>query len=259
MEFYPCTQDNVDLSTTTLVLPSISIGNIGQLAMDLVLENDTTGTRRIGHLYHPDVLPMAGPSTDPQHALNLSMEVYMSLDGQFTYIQQRAPCASGRASAVYRDLMLWVRNIHVHSLIVLCGADATARIDEEITDMQDVRYVTLWPETFSGIVSTIKPLAKRDVPDYQRLKLSGGAEKVWDIQGGGYLARRAVRSWLDDETVNVCVVLAYGVEGDNIPESMYLAAAFLRAYGRMGTGRMKIPASWSLIYGTEQFDRELFM
>nr|GEV82556.1 reverse transcriptase domain-containing protein [Tanacetum cinerariifolium] len=72
--------------------PALSIGNVGQLAMDLLIASNKAG--RIGCLDDPNVLPCVGNdaySFATQGDLVLPLEAYESSANALSLIQQRSP------------------------------------------------------------------------------------------------------------------------------------------------------------------------
>ena len=47
------------LTGATLMVPAISVGNIGQLAMDILVT--TLKAKKLASCYHPSMLPLVGP------------------------------------------------------------------------------------------------------------------------------------------------------------------------------------------------------
>ncbi|KAI7758313.1 hypothetical protein M8C21_008831, partial [Ambrosia artemisiifolia] len=77
---------------STLILPALSIGNVGQLAVDLLIASSKAD--RVGYLDDPNVLPCVGNDAyapSPQGDLALPLEAYESPSSALTFIQQRSP------------------------------------------------------------------------------------------------------------------------------------------------------------------------
>ncbi|XP_057965273.1 uncharacterized protein LOC131155842 [Malania oleifera] len=81
---------------STLILPALSIGNVGQLALDLLIAS--TRAERIGYLDDPNVLPCVGNDAYgpiPQGELALPLEAYDSFSNALSLVQQRSPIVKG--------------------------------------------------------------------------------------------------------------------------------------------------------------------
>lgn len=80
-----------DSGRRTLVLPSISIANLGQLAVDLLI-NTLGEARLMAYMTHASLLPFYGPSQFPESAPNarsMPVEVYQNADFIFLQIRSR--------------------------------------------------------------------------------------------------------------------------------------------------------------------------
>lgn len=78
--------------TSTLILPALSIGNVGQLAVDLLVSS--TRAERIGYLDDPYILPCVGNDAygpTPCGELALPLEAYDSRNNGVALVQQRSP------------------------------------------------------------------------------------------------------------------------------------------------------------------------
>ncbi|CAI7856762.1 unnamed protein product [Closterium sp. NIES-54] len=169
---------------STLVLPSVSVGNVGQLTVDLLLETllqkqhqqkqqeqqQSQGgysIARVGWLEELNVLPCAG--NDPYSvgvrgargmglsapgSLTTAMEVYHAVPKSqstsppfadaFTIIQQRSPVALGRMEEFSRNLATWAASQAFSRVVVLSGADAQRRLPPQI-DGDQFRFLLVEP------------------------------------------------------------------------------------------------------------------
>ncbi|EXB63642.1 hypothetical protein L484_026984 [Morus notabilis] len=96
MEFFVEEGKHLHDECSTLVLPALSIGNVGQLALDLLVS--TMRAERIGYLDTPFVLPCVGNDAyvpTPQGHLALPLEAYESPSNALTLLQQRSPIVKG--------------------------------------------------------------------------------------------------------------------------------------------------------------------
>ncbi|KAG5548033.1 hypothetical protein RHGRI_013660 [Rhododendron griersonianum] len=96
MEFVVEEGKSLHEECSTLILPGLSIGNVGQLAVDLLVPS--TGAERIGYLDDPNLLPCVGNDAylpSPQGDLALPLEAYDSTSNSLTLIQQRSPVVKG--------------------------------------------------------------------------------------------------------------------------------------------------------------------
>ena len=96
------------LAGCTLVVPAVGVGNVGQLAADLIIE--TSQAPRMGRLTDAALLPCVGVgafSHVPGAAFGVEL---FSLPGTNVYVlQQRAPAAPGRQREFADSLAAWAK------------------------------------------------------------------------------------------------------------------------------------------------------
>jgi len=150
MPFFPCVNDLV-LRGKTLVIPSISVGNVGQLGVDVILTN--VSKRKVGYWYDRDV--MYSVCTDPYFSsstarntkkmksleqkvsvngsISLSIEVFEVLNSSLIIVQQRAPVLSHARNKRYvENLSNWIKENQFKEVIVLGSREAYVRKDRQI-------------------------------------------------------------------------------------------------------------------------------
>ncbi|KAG2217857.1 hypothetical protein INT45_012772 [Circinella minor] len=140
------------LAGSTLILPSVSIGNVPQLACDLVI--NTLQPDRVGFISNEAVMPIAGPRENGS-GVSLAVEVFQTKDQQWTIVQQRAPTFkvgkppspyttlffSGTRRQYIRDLVAFIQKYRFARVIILTSADASLRNDLQITSATPFRYI----------------------------------------------------------------------------------------------------------------------
>jgi PAC2 family len=116
----------------TLIVPAVTVGNIGQLAVDLLMT--VPAATHIGRLHAPDLLPVACPSPlTPAHrtAFVAAVEVY-TLSPSLLFLQQRSPPAPGHAAAYASALAKWARSAGCQRIVILASANAAGRRDPQL-------------------------------------------------------------------------------------------------------------------------------
>ncbi|KAF9969026.1 Proteasome assembly chaperone 2 [Actinomortierella ambigua] len=205
------------LHGTTLLLPSVSIGNVPQLTMDLLLS--TLALERVGCIEDENVVPVLGPSDREGGAsgLTLAIEVYQSNDGRWTLIQQRSPTVQHRSPQFTQNLLRFIQDSKFATVIVLASADGARRIDIQLAGTP-VRYIGS-PALPPSVVETMQTLSIRpletipiDQQDQRALALqhhghhlyehplAGGlADKMQKVQLGAPAAPAAVSKEEEEE------------------------------------------------------------
>jgi hypothetical protein len=116
----------------TLIVPAVTVGNVGQLAVDLLLT--IPSATHIGRLHASDLLPVVCPApAAPAHrtALVSALELY-ALSPTLLLLQQRSPPAPARAPAYAAALASWARAVGCDRIVVLASANAAGRRDAQL-------------------------------------------------------------------------------------------------------------------------------
>jgi proteasome assembly chaperone 2 len=140
MNFISLSPQSKDLKTLagpawTLVLPAVTIGNVGQLAVDLFLTNCLCN--HIGRLRAPAVLPVVGAAISPpahRSSVLSAIEVYV-VEGAsvpIVLLQQRAPIAPGLALEHAQAILDWAMEAGCTQILVLASANAAGRRDAQL-------------------------------------------------------------------------------------------------------------------------------
>ncbi|KAG0027045.1 Proteasome assembly chaperone 2 [Podila clonocystis] len=190
---------------TTLILPSVSIGNVPQLATDLLLA--ALKLDRVGCIEDENVVPVLGPADRPLEptststssssplsqspGLSLAVEVFQSKDGKWTLIQQRSPTVAHRSGHYVENLVQFIKDSQFDQVVLLASADGARRTDNQLQSGHPVRYIgspALNPElrTLVEHQLQIQPLERIPATEEEKLReqqqASILAERVQDIQ-----------------------------------------------------------------------------
>eukprot|EP01116_Phalansterium_solitarium_P004954 TRINITY_DN1619_c0_g1_i5.p1 TRINITY_DN1619_c0_g1~~TRINITY_DN1619_c0_g1_i5.p1 ORF type:complete len:124 (-),score=5.28 TRINITY_DN1619_c0_g1_i5:527-898(-) len=92
MKFFAENTEQLNLlAGTTVILPVVTIGNVGQLAIDLVMHS--CGFKKLGALESDAVVPVVGrdafSTSSPD--FTTSLEVFFLASASLTVVQQRSP------------------------------------------------------------------------------------------------------------------------------------------------------------------------
>ncbi len=173
----------VDIRGFTLLLPALSVGNVDQLAVDLILNTllhlpptlltptlspTPTRARRLGWLHAPGLVePVVGQSAvGPNNgALAHSLELFSVDLARVAILQQRAAARPGQQEALAAALFAFAREAGVARIVVAAAADAGARPDAYLRKGPHVLYAeTTHPGAGAG---------------------AGGSTPALDLEGAG--------------------------------------------------------------------------
>ncbi|KAF9428023.1 Proteasome assembly chaperone 2 [Podila epigama] len=204
---------------TTLILPSVSIGNVPQLATDLLLA--ALKLDRVGSIEDENVVPVLGPadsahepsstakgshssgsllsssstttSSSSSSRLSLAVEVFQSKDGKWTLVQQRSPTVAHRSGHYVENLVQFIRDSQFDQVVLLASADGARRTDSQLRSGHPVRYIGS-PRLSTELLQLvehqlqIQPMERIPVTEEERIKeqqqqqsTSVLAERVQDI------------------------------------------------------------------------------
>jgi proteasome assembly chaperone 2 len=268
MEFLPSDRDlpTASFRGCTLIIPAVSLGNVGQLAVDLIIETHPECTR-VGRLAHAAVLPCAGMNgfapriSGPTFAL----ELFAVPSSNLLILQQRSSVAPGLQQAFAEDLAAWARGLGIGRVWVLGSLDARFRHGAQLQSETPLR--SWMPESSS----------KEGEEELQRACQAADApalEPEYEAEGKP-LSDRLTPPWpllraCGSKGLLCAALLVFVIEGDNVMDAVTLANAMGRAVPAVsppqdkqegkaalnggGIGRQSLgwrqPASWHYAFGT---------
>ncbi|GMH32825.1 hypothetical protein BSKO_00659 [Bryopsis sp. KO-2023] len=220
-----------DFAGSTLVVPAVSIGNVGQVCTEVIL--GTFGFPLVGYLNDENVLPCVGrdPFGDDESKLALSLEIYGAPSRQLYFIQQRAPVVPGRQREFANRLIAWAKEQGFGRVVVVGSLDAFRRKDAQINDRQ-LRFVATSEELAPWLSSA-------GLKELEDSVLFDDEEKDRRVSPWPLITRCRT------EGLAACSVLAFVSEGDNLQEGVEMASLLntLLDLGldKSGVGKWRIP------------------
>ncbi|KAK3149227.1 hypothetical protein QOZ80_3AG0214590 [Eleusine coracana subsp. coracana] len=273
MEFAVVEGESFSPSCSTIIMPALSIGNVGQLAVDLLISS--AKAKRVAYLDEPSVLPCAGNDAfgpDAVGDLALALEAYESTSHNLAFIQQRSPAITGMMVSFAKNVANFISSIGKDHVVILSSLDSGKRRVIDASSRMQVYYLSSCNEDGSD-------------PEYEKLgwkKLEeyDPSQQRWNclaslVEGGDFsedmvgdtdemtindyyasLPFTALFSACKAKGLKVSCVLCYCSEGDNMPESFHLAEAVCKLFG-YGPEKFhgnepngwNVPLSWKSVYG----------
>jgi len=259
-----------------LVLPSVGIGNVSQLSIDLILANRPNNL--IGYIHSPYVLPFIGADATAvapagmAGTINTAIEVY-ECEGA-VMIQQRTAVTTGAHRQFANELCDFITAFGISRVLVVSSAPAYRRTPEQVDSGHTaIVYQTRDAEDMTDSISRIRRWATADVDDIPRLQATAPADDTEDelirsdvtaaVSEDTYLpltasgVARYVFAPLQRRHVAAVVVSTFVSEGDNAADALAFAGDILTLIdGLRGVGEsnkptaLRAPMSWRLMYGT---------
>lgn len=229
--------DDEDLNGYTLIIASVAVGNVGQLACDLLIS--TLQMQKIAIVYSPAIIPVIGydPYDLSSDNLSSSCELYKSAPRNIAVLQLRAPLVYKYARAFLEDLVKSFKEKKVKEIIILTSSFA---YEKKHIQTSPFRYKASDACSLLHTIKQMKWLEHDMVED--RVKIYGGgfASLLYDISVEMGLA---------------CLILyKYCSEGDNIPDA-YDMINYLKDILPLFKNNLDLlsqliqPVSWKLLFG----------
>ncbi|KAM9838486.1 proteasome assembly chaperone 2 [Aulostomus maculatus] len=240
----------------TLVMPAVAVGNVGQLAVDLIVS--TLNLSRVGFLHTDCLIPMVGNNPyatckEDAEELHTSAEVYTAAELKLAVLQIRAPVVQTK-SKKFRELLLsWIKESGFSRTVVLSSSHAYQRDDRQLRDTP-LRYL-ITPSLLKVSEDALKELGWREMERAAAFPgvTDANTEPRLSIPGGGISKALYIDSCAED--VPLAVLLIFCSEGDNIPDAFTLVNHLndwlhLLDNPSQEPHKWKIPTSWTLLFGS---------
>ncbi|KAI5950535.1 hypothetical protein CANMA_005195 [Candida margitis] len=240
-----------DISGSALVLPSISIGNIPQLTIDLLIH--TYSLTKIGYLDGLYLYPFASPidyvNLPSKQGISHAVEVYYSPKLNITVVQQRSPIIPTYSSTfVHQVIVPFITTNRFESVFVLNSSDAGL---VESVNSGDIKLY----DTEDLITSNLENLSLtspslQDSSDPNDKGNDNNSKFVTELVKAIISQNGESKS----KPINVKVIVSYVYEGDNFYDAEKSATRLQEALklkeqeGRTVTKWVK-PVSWLGAYG----------
>ncbi|XP_023580584.1 proteasome assembly chaperone 2 [Trichechus manatus latirostris] len=248
--FVPCVEPAPELTGFTLLMPAVSVGNVGQLAIDLIIS--TLNMFKVGYFYTDCLVPMVGNNpyaTTEENSTELSIntEVYSLPSRKLVALQLRSIFIKYKSKSFCEKLLSWVKNSNCARVIVLSSSHSYHRSDLQLRSTP-FRYL-LTPSMQKSVQNKIKSL------NWEEMEKS---QCIPGISVGEYSIISFVCCSCCRE-IPMAVLLKFVSEGDNIPDALGLVE-YLNEWLQIIKPCMddstvsalpwKIPSSWRLLFGS---------
>lgn len=233
-------QDAPNFSDYNLVLPSVGVGNVGQLSVDLLIS--TLDTKKIGIVHHSAILPLVG--SDPYNPSATepitSADLHMCVQHNLLIIQIRSPLINEEKNNFLKDLVAWFKKVSVKQIIVLASCNAYERWDHSQMIGPQLRFLTV----------------NCSEEDNDKLKAIGPGELEERVDELGNKHRFFSGSGFIKDLITLCDIplaslFIFVDEGDNSVDAQTLINYF-NAWKKLFPSQRvswKVPFSWKNMFG----------
>ncbi|XP_024870121.1 proteasome assembly chaperone 2-like [Temnothorax curvispinosus] len=239
------TQD-INLENYTLILPSVAVGNVGQLSVDLLVSN--LNLSKIGQIFSASFVPVVGANAYNEHSNELitAIDIYAGIKERIVVIQIRSPYV-GELVEFFNELAQFVTEKKIAKVIILASSHDYVKREVQPQHLK-LRYVAS-----PGIRSKIGKLFEdlKWIPHQPGVAsdLTSGEERL-QIPGGGFA--KSLFKFLSDADIPCAVLFKFCSEGDNIEDAIALVRylnEWIRVLETSGSDNLKYPPSWKHLFG----------
>ncbi|XP_034836097.1 proteasome assembly chaperone 2 [Maniola hyperantus] len=229
--------DDISLVEYTLIVPSVAVGNVGQLSCDLLISS--LKMVKIASIYSPAVIPVIGydPYDLKSSSLSTTCEVYKSVSRKILVLQLRAPLVHKYANSFLKDVVNTFMDKQIKDILILTSSFA-----------HEKKHILSSP--FRFVASEGNPhtenLIKANLVEHEE---NTGELKIF---GGGFAS---LLYKISLENGLPCLLLyKYCSEGDNIPDAydmVHNLAKLLPIFteDKDLLSQLQQPVSWTLLFG----------
>ncbi|XP_071555668.1 proteasome assembly chaperone 2 [Temnothorax nylanderi] len=239
------TQD-INLENYTLILPSVAVGNVGQLSVDLLVSN--LNLPKIGQIFSASFVPVVGANAYDEHSNELitAIDIYAGIEERIVVVQIRSPYV-GELVELFNELAQFVTERKIAKVIILASSHDYAKREVQPQHLK-LRYVAS-PGMHSKIGKLFEDL--KWIPHQPGVApdLTRGEERL-QIPGGGFA--KSLFKFLSDADVPCAILFKFCSEGDNIEDAIALVCylnQWIRVLETSGSNNLKYPPSWKHLFG----------
>ncbi|KAJ8964615.1 hypothetical protein NQ314_004750 [Rhamnusium bicolor] len=223
--------DTTVLSGYTLILPTVSVGNVPQLAVDLLIT--TYNFNKITTIWHPAIVSSVGD--DPYHSdrgeICTACELYGNKELKLATIQLRSTVETKLALKFFRDLQEAILPLNLKNVVILSSA-----FDYELRNINNEKFYYISNEEIEDVMeSNNVKLLEPSLNGKYFINGSGFATKLYEIL---------------KLNVNCTLLVKYVSEGDNRPDALMTLRKMFKLFA-INDSEPKIifPTSWEFVFG----------
>jgi len=239
-------QDDLKVEGYTLIVPSVSVGNVGQLSVDLLIS--TLGLSRIGRIFNDCFIPLVGadPYDESNEDICTAVDIYASHEKKLVAIQIRSLVAK-RPTSFFHEVLNFVTDYKIAKVIILTSSFGHEKRDEQLRTVP-FRYLA----TDNMTAECGKQFEELSWIGLEPKQDEFSGQPILQIHGGGFA--KTLFDTLQKENVPCIVILKYCSEGDNIPDACELvnySNRFLKIVSVNDDNlcKFKFPPSWKFLFG----------
>lgn len=226
--------------TLQRVQPSVCVGNVGQLAVDLLITN--LSTEKIGLIFHPAIYPLVGsdPYDPNSNEVTTSADLHLVAKLSLVIMQIRAPLIKGEKQNFLSELAAWCKSVGIKDIVLLASCNAYERWEYKQLTGSQLRYLT--SKVPQEEIEMLKSIGASELEE--RIDELGNKHRF--LSGAGF-----VKQFMDTCDLPVAALLKFVDEGDNTDDAFVLVN-YLNAWKKLvqtTDPSWKAPFSWRNMFG----------
>ncbi|CAG9112708.1 hypothetical protein JYU34_005120 [Plutella xylostella] len=226
-----------DLNGYTLVIPSVAVGNVGQLACDLLISS--LSMKKIASVYSEAFIPVVGydPYDLRSDRISSCCEVFASNEKRLVLMQLRAPLVYKYAESFLLAVVRKFKEKAIKDIVILTSSFAH---EKKHIQSSAFRYVSSDLSPHKDLIQSLNWVSHTNEDNNLR------------IHGGGFAT--LLYKLAEDESVPCLVLYKYCSEGDNIPDAYDTVCCLntvIPLFRKEEDLQSQIiqPVSWKLLFG----------
>ncbi|XP_053984919.1 proteasome assembly chaperone 2 [Hylaeus volcanicus] len=233
----------IDLENYILIIPSVAVGNVGQLSIDLLISS--LNLCKIGSMWNPAFIPISGHDPYDKHSNSLctAADFYLGTSCKVILLQLRSPNV-GDSTDFFDELTQFIHQRKISKIIIL-----TSSYDYEQFDRSDtsLRYLS----SDNSLLNNEKLLETLCWKKHSRKTLMESSGS-YCIPGGGFA--NGLYEYLKSMKIPCTVLFCYCSEGDNVHDALILVKGLnqwlnLLEISTDGGINVTYPPSWEYLFG----------
>ncbi|XP_028158593.1 proteasome assembly chaperone 2 [Ostrinia nubilalis] len=227
-----------DLSGYTFIVTSVAVGNVGQLACDLLISS--LDMVKIASVYSPALIPVVGydPYDLKSSKLSTCCEIYKCASKNLVVLQLRAPIVYKYAREFLEEVVKKFTERNIKDIIILSSSFA-----------HENRHISTSPFRFvaSNSFSLLSKVKSLDWMEHEK------RDKELKIYGGGFAT--LLYEICEENSLPCLILFKYCSEGNNIPDAYEMVshlASLLPLFPESSdlTAQLIEPVSWKFLFGS---------
>ncbi|XP_012339831.1 proteasome assembly chaperone 2 [Apis florea] len=232
--------EEINLENYILILPSVAVGNIGQLCIDLLISN--LNLYKIGSLWNSMFLPICGlnPYDKNSNSLCTTGDFYVGMYN-IILLQLRSPYV-GNLNNFFDELIQFIQHKKISKIIIL-----TSSYDYECIKKSETTLRYLSSDNF--LLNNEKLLKTLSWKRHIKNITEDSTEECY-ISGGGFA--NDFYEHLKSMEIPSTILFCYCSEGDNVSDALVLFNGlneWLNLISDISNNSINYPPSWEYFFG----------